>query len=54
MYTVTQSRLKLITEFNAKWVMKSEAVPKTNIRINLPGRSALLREYNFFDVQFVI
>ena len=31
-----------------------KAVPKTKIRKNLPGRSALLREYNIFDVQFAI
>ena len=31
-----------------------KAVPKMKIRINLSGRSALLREYIFFDVQFVI
>ena len=35
-------------------ICDQKAVPKTKIRINLPGRSALLCEYNFFDVQFVI
>ena len=58
--TVTKTDASLLTYFisneafgDSDWFGDQKAVPKTKIRINLPGRSALFREeVHFFPENF--